>query len=217
VKNFSSFFCLSFVAILSLALNAQEYPWIQQQAVGLPNSINPQVIFSAVDDDICWGINWNNSQFIKTTDGGTNWTVSTVIDSTGLRCSCISTIDANTAWVAMYDTTNTTSGGVFKTTDGGLTWDQQTDAFPTSGGFPVDIHFFDSNNGVVIGNPHNGNWEIYTTTNGGTQWNQVMNIPQPATNEFTAFGLYASAGNSIWFGSWGNAFAMYRSTDRGFT
>jgi photosystem II stability/assembly factor-like uncharacterized protein len=219
MKNFSLFFSLLLVVLLSLSLMAQS-PWVTQYAPGLPNSVNPQIIFSAVDMNTCWGINVNNSQFIRTTNGGGNWTVSTITGATGLYGSCISALNANIAFAAMNDPSGITSGGIFKTTDGGTTWSKQNSAFPGADGYPADIHFFDSNNGVVIGEPHNGNWEIYTTINGGIQWTQVpfANIPPPQTSiEFTAAGLYSSVSDNIWFGTWGNSFAIYKSTDRGYT
>jgi photosystem II stability/assembly factor-like uncharacterized protein len=105
----------------------------------------------------------------RTTNGGTNWTVSTITGATGSTGSSISALDANTAWIA-------TTGGIFKTTDGGLTWVQQLTALPSNA-----IHFFDSNNGVCVADPNAGYWAIYTTTNGGTNWTRVpsANIPSP--------------------------------------
>ena len=86
----------------------------------------------------------------------------------------ITALDANTAWVC-------NAGAVYKTTDGGLTWDKQETAFQGFNGHPNVIHFFDSNNGVCVGNPNNGYWAIYTTTDGGTNWIRVpsANIPAP--------------------------------------
>ena len=46
-------------------------------------------------------------------------------------------------------------------------------------------------------------------------WTQVSNIPPPAANELT--GHIASAGNSVWFGTYGGGNSVYRSTDRGLT
>jgi len=218
MKNFT-FFLITLLVIITTSVTMAQSPWFLQRANGLSNSVNPAVVFSAVDENVCWGINYENSQFIRTSDGGTNWTVSTITGAAGLNGSCISALDANNAFAAMNDPSNATSGGVFKTTDGGSSWVKQTSAFPGSGGQPSDIHFFDSNNGVVIGNPHSGTWEIFTTTNGGSQWVQVpaANIPPPVVTEFTPNAFYASAGNSIWFGSVAGAHFIYRSTDRGFT
>ena len=215
MKNYTFFSVFFLVAFLSLTAMAQS-PWIPQQAIGLPNSVNPVVRFSAVNDNVCWGINTNNSQFLRTTNAGTNWTVSTITGATGLNVSSITALDANKAWVAMNDPSGATSGGIFKTNDGGLTWTQQGSAFSGSGGFPLVIHFFDDNNGVCAGNPRNGYWEIYTTSDGGALWSRVpsANIPAPIPANETGISHVAVAqGNSFWFSTfWGS---LYRSTNRG--
>jgi len=218
MKNFSLFFSLLFVAFLSFSVMAQQSPWVLQHAPGLPNSSQPQVIFSPVDDNVCWGKNSNNSQFVRTTDGGDNWTVSTVTGAAGLECSSISALDINTAWIAMNDPSNATSGGIFKTTDGGLNWAKQTTAFQGPGGHPNVIHFFDADNGLCIGNPRGGYWEIYTTTDGGSNWIRVpsVNIPAPLTNESGIETSYdPPAGNFFWFPTLSNR--LYRTTDQGYT
>ena len=208
MKNYSLFFAFFLVAFISFATMAQS-TWILQRATGLPSSVNPQVVFSAVDENVCWGINTNNTQYLRTTNGGTNWTVSTITGATGSGSS-ISAIDANTACVAM-------SSGIFKTTDGGLTWAKQTSAFSGSGGHPNVIHFFDANNGVCAGDPRNGYWEIYTTTDGGAFWSRVPsgNIPAPLSGEGGISGNEARVlvGNSFWFSTWTGS--LYRTTDRG--
>ncbi len=200
--------------------------WFIQRAPGLPPSVNPYVALSAVDEQICWGLNRgndyipstnSNNQFIRTTNGGISWTTSTVQSATGLAGACIAAFDADTAWVGMYDPSNATSGGIFKTTDGGIAWNKQVTAFPGSGGRPVHLHFFDSNNGVAIGLPHGGNWEIYTTADGGAQWVLVPAGDIPPLSGEQGTGDYAVSGNSIWFGSWtsGDPFSLYRSKNRG--
>lgn len=216
MKTFSVFFSFLFVAFSSIVTIAQ--PWFLQNAPGLPNSADPQVIFSTIDDDVCWGMNHTNSQFLRTTNGGTLWTVSTVTGAAGLECSGITAIDANTAWIAMNDPSGITSGGIFKTTDGGLNWVKQTTAFQGSGGYPNVIHFFDDENGVCVGDPRGGYWEIYTTTNGGTNWIRVEsgNIPPPLAGEFGIKHRTGGAiGNTFWFQTLSNS--LYKTTNRGYT
>ena len=53
----------------------------------------------------------------------------------------------------MYDPSGVLSGGVFKTTNGGIEWTKDTTTYLGSGGHPIGIHFFDNNNGIVIGRP----------------------------------------------------------------
>jgi photosystem II stability/assembly factor-like uncharacterized protein len=191
-------------------------PWALQRAAGLPASSNPDVLFSTVNENVCWGINSLTAQFIRTTNGGTTWTSSVVGGATGLLGASISALDANTAWAAMRVPGNSTGGGVFKTTDGGMTWTPQPTAFPLPSGQPNTIHFFDANNGVCLGSINGGSWEIYTTTNGGSQWTRVppANIPAPVQGDIS--GSYSpSVGNSVWFSTEYNS--VYRSTDRGMT
>jgi photosystem II stability/assembly factor-like uncharacterized protein len=135
--------------------------------------------------------------------------------------SGITAIDANTAWVLMHDPSSPTSGGVFKTTDGGASWTHQTTAFPGTGGFPKIIHFFDANVGLCVGDANGGYWEIYRTTNGGLQWTRIdsVNIPLPDAGESTFF-FGGSASNSFWFSGGDGGFSfwhLYRTTDRGLT
>jgi hypothetical protein len=204
MKNYTFFFVFFLVSFLSLAAMAQS-PWILQRAIGLPNSVNPVVTLSAVDENVCWGINNINSQYLRTTNGGANWTVSTITGATGSTGSGITALDAYTAWAA-------TAGGIFKTTDGGLIWTQQLTALPFN-----RIHFFDANNGVCVSDPNGGYWAIYTTTNGGTNWTRVpsANIPAPLSGEVGIKGNdeARSAGNTFWFATWGGS--LYKSTDRG--
>jgi photosystem II stability/assembly factor-like uncharacterized protein len=209
MKNFTFFLVFLLVAFLSIATMAQS-PWIPQRASGLPNSVNPAVRFFALDENVCWGISSNNPLYLRTINGGTNWTVATITGAAGGSAS-ITALDANTAWVCI-------SGGVFKTTDGGLTWDKQLTAFQGFSGHPDVIHFFDSNNGVCAGDPNNGYWAIYTTTDGGTNWVRVPsgNIPPPVpTGELGISSVAITSGNSFWFGTFDGS--LYRSTDRGMT
>ena len=217
MKTFSFLYSLLFFVLLSYSVMAQ-CPWIIKPAPGLLNSGDRAVVLTAVDDNVCWGKNNINSQFLRTTNGGNNWTVSTVTGAAGLECSGITAIDANTAWIAMNDPSGVTSGGIFKTTDGGSNWVKDSTAFQGSGGYPNVIHFFDADNGVCVGDPRGGYWEIYTTTNGGANWIRVPsgNIPAPLTGEVgIEHTIVNSAGNSYWFQTFSNR--LYRTTDHGYT
>ena len=132
MKNFTYFLVFFLVALLSITAWAQN-PWELQRAFGLPNSVNPAAQYTALDDSVCWGISSISPLYLRTTNGGQNWTVATITGATGGSAS-ITAIDANTAWVC-------NAGGVYKTTDGGLTWDKQETAFQGFIGHPNVIHF----------------------------------------------------------------------------
>jgi photosystem II stability/assembly factor-like uncharacterized protein len=135
--------------------------------------------------------------------------------------SCFAAIDENTAWALFYKASTGSTGGVYKTTDGGGTWSQQGagSIFNTAGAsFPDVIYFWDANTGVAIGDPVNNEYEIYTTTDGGTTWTAVSgaNIPDPSSSgEFGLTRSFAVRGNSLWFGT--NAGRLFKTTDFGAT
>lgn len=215
------FLLVGAIALLLNQSNAQTSSWAIQNSGFTPPSPWYEVRFAAVSDNVCWGINIRTSNRItRTTDGGQNWTASSIsIAPSTWRNSGISSLDANTAWVLMYDAFGTTNGGVFKTTNGGASWTQQS-----LSGFvelPKIIHFFDANVGLCVADPVGGNWVIYKTTDGGDNWTLVppASIPQPIPGENTFF-LGASSGNSFWFSGGDNNFSfwrLYRTTDRGTT
>jgi photosystem II stability/assembly factor-like uncharacterized protein len=175
--------------------------------------------FSVVNNQICWAVGQkypaNSSPYagyIRTTDGGTNWTLNTIPGITNGYLDEIFAIDADTAYVTCYKLVGTTGTiGIYKTTDGGVTWNRQ-DAYNSSQTGPAYIYFFDSQNGVVIGDY----LETYTTTNGGVNWNPVT-MPTPLTNEWTFLGesRFTVSGNTIWFCT--NKGRVFKSTDKGYT
>jgi photosystem II stability/assembly factor-like uncharacterized protein len=197
-------------------------PWAVQNSGFTPPSPWYDVRFAAINDNVCWGIHFRSSnRFTRTTDGGKLWTAAPIgIAPPGWRASMISPIDANIACVLMLDPTGATGGGVFKTTDGGTSWAQQT--LPPTGASLRIMHFFDTNVGVVVGETlTGGNWVILRTIDGGANWSQVpsSNIPPPIAGE-TTFPFKASSGNSFWFSGGDGNFSfwrLYRSTDRGIT
>ncbi len=214
MKNHLVFFIFILVALFSFTTIAQS-PWILQRATGLSSAQNPQIIFSAVNKDVCWGSSFYSSQFVRTTDGGTTWTVGTIPASSGLIGSRIAALDSNIAFVILH---GASGRGIYKTSDGGLTWTRYPDAYNQTDSDPLQVFFFDSSNGVCMGNPSGGNWEIYTTSDTGTNWSRVpsVNIPVPLSGETALYRGHANgAGNCFWFTTWSGS--LYRTSDQGIT
>lgn len=156
-------------------------------------------------------------EYARSTDGGNTWTPGVInLGVTTLGIGCIAAVDGNTAYVAAFPDTGGT-GGIWKTIDGGATWNRQSTAsYNSATSFTDVVHFWDADNGFTMGDPDTPTtFEIYTTTNGGTNWVRVpsANVPVPLTDEYGyTRNLYVN-GDDVWFGT--NKGRLYHSTNRG--
>ena len=210
------------VFYVSSIASAQWGPWKAQVTNVRPELRAGFVAFGVVDSNVAWSsvASWSQDYngFIRTTNGGSTWISDTMRGAPSTwNIGCISALDANRAWVCMWDNYGATSGGIAMTTNQGLTWTRDTTTFQGTGGWADIIHLFDASNGVCIGDPRGGYFEIYTTTNGGTTWSAVphANIPSAGPGEAGSNDIFAAYGNSLWFPSTGGKY--YRTTDRGMT
>ncbi|HCY77106.1 MAG TPA: hypothetical protein DHV28_14380 [Ignavibacteriales bacterium] len=212
-------FLLSFLLVLSfVVLTTSE---ILSQWVPQTSGITTRLRYvHAVNDNIVWACG-NSGVVLKTTDGGTTWSAMTPTNAAATNYA-VEAFDGTTAWV-----TGTVGGSadvsIWKTTDGGTSWNSQYNN-PT--GFGDALKMFDSNNGVYYGDPDpypSGNWEILTTTNGGTNWVRVprANFP-PADSVNGEYGAACSmdiVGNNVWFSAYsavaGTQPRIYKSTNKG--
>jgi hypothetical protein len=176
----------------------------------------PSVI-SIVDHTHCWfGVaraSWLPYSFsVHTNDGGETF----IFDSIPvgglpvMQDACA--VDSLTCYYAMTDSFITFS--IWKTTDGGNSWQKKT-TIQFLGGYLNDYYAFSADTGVAIGNPNSGYFEIQVTNDGGDTWARVpsANIPAMQDGE-TAFRHQTSAiGNTIWFPT--NKGRCFKSVDKG--
>lgn len=196
----------------SLSLNAQQ-AWHVQNANFTANSrgINS---FEIVDSNIVWAMAYDGSggnatirNYTKTTNGGATWTNAVIPNGNGLTntfgLANLSMIDADTVYASIYPTTATAGPqGVYKTTNGGTTWTKvSTGAFTNnSSSFINVVHFFDAQNGVAMGDPEGGYFEMYTTNDYGKTWVRVpqANVPLvPVSGEYGTVGYFTSIDSTI--------------------
>ncbi|EAS20622.1 glycosyl transferase [Flavobacteria bacterium BBFL7] len=195
-----------------------------ERASGFPITSTGLSKIHIVDNNIAWatgydGLNPNNNvqRFSTTSDGGTTWNAGTIdVGDSALGISNISGVSATTAYIAVHPRAAGQQGGVWQTIDTGNTWTRQPSAaFNSATSFANVVHFYNFNNGVVIGDPAGGYWEIYTTSDSGSSYNRVpsTNIPAPLTGEVGYLGQYTQLNNHIWFTT--SAGRVFHSSDMG--
>ncbi|MEI7663196.1 MAG: PKD domain-containing protein [Bacteroidota bacterium] len=218
MKKFTWVFC---ILIFSGSMGYAQWT---EQATGFATASRGIRSVYAVSNLVVWAAAYDGSggsapcqDITMTTNGGTLWTPHTIAGVTNLDIANIVAIDASKAWVCMFPPGSTTTGqGIYKTTNGGVTWTRQATAtFSNASSFPDLVYFWDQNTGYCMGDPINGEFEIYTTADGGTTWTIVSgaSIPNPLTGEFGVIGYYSAVGNTTWFGT--NMGRIYKSTDNG--
>jgi photosystem II stability/assembly factor-like uncharacterized protein len=210
---------ISILVFFVLFVFNSQAQWVQQIS---GTTVTLQSV-KAVNDNVIW-IAGDEGSVLNSTNGGTTWNLRTITQSDYINFGVAAT-DLNTAWVigTTVDTPYTVK--IWKTTNGGSSWNQQ---YTVVSNFSNNIHFFDSNNGVYIGDPNplvSPEWNILTTTNGGTSWNRVLPANYPPANELCGeFGLvraFAAYGDNVWFSTF-NIYCptennrIYHSSDRGF-
>jgi hypothetical protein len=203
--------------------------WTISQNASFPITNAGHRFLDAVDANVVWlsgydGINASRAYnwYSRTINGGASYTSGNIFaDTNTYLLSNMEGIDANTAWVCVFFKATQGDGAIFRTTNGGSSWTNMTATgmfTNTSTSFGNFVSFFNTTTGIVNGDPVNGEFELWRTTNGGTAWSQISgaNIPDPLSGEFAITNLYCKEGTSnLWFGT--NKGRMYRTTDQGQT
>ncbi len=211
-------FTLIALVSISYAAMAQWLP----QASGFSTPSRGIKYLHAVNEDVAWATAYDGSgggaviqEYTRTIDGGENWVPGVVTGAEGTEFAMIFGLNADTAYAAMYISPDGAQG-IYVTRDGGTTWTRQATAlYNNAASFTNVVHFFDDMNGFAQGDPINGEFELYTTADGGENWVAVPgeNIADPLSGEWGVVGYYDAVGDTIWFGT--NKGRVYRSIDRG--
>ncbi|MEM6967146.1 MAG: hypothetical protein AAF573_20455, partial [Bacteroidota bacterium] len=179
---------------------------------------------SVVNENVIWGLpmtqNGNfitGDQFFRTLDGGQTFEIDTLPFSlTDIFSNNIQALDENIAIIASSSLSTPFREGIYKTIDGGQTWEllYDAEAFEVQ---PLEIHFFNNADGIFIGAVQEGNTFVavlYYTQDGGDSW--TLSSGQISTSYLFAFGgnnIKEVVGDTIWIAS----DRILRSTDKGQT
>lgn len=213
---------LTLISIIAFATANAQLPgtWGPVQPITLTTTNAAPYYVSGPDSMSCWtGAIVSNTvvcrEFSRTADGGNTWTSSIITANATQSFSSIYALNQDTAYACFYG--NAPNGGaVYATFDGGTTWTKQTTGlFTNANSFANFCYFFNATDGVTSGDPINGSYEIYTTTDGGALWTLVpsANIAAPLAGEYGLTSSYCAIGNTIWAGT--TAGRILKSVDKG--
>jgi photosystem II stability/assembly factor-like uncharacterized protein len=132
---------------------ATQQPTTYSNPLRVGNSRLNDIYF--INQNTGWTI--GNDNLIATTDGGQNWESRASFDEFENDFSSLIFVDTNTGWVVNLGI----DVGIYKTTDGGYTWNLKYNQSVSS------VHFVDANNGWAVG----PNGIILKSTDGGETWN----------------------------------------------
>jgi hypothetical protein len=175
--------------MLSLLLNFV-YPahgqTVQLLASGTKTSIRG---LSVVNDRVLW-VSGSNGMVGRSTDGGThfNWTPVKGFEKADFRD--IEAFDSLTAVVMAI----ASPAYILRTTDGGSTWNTVYEN-NSPGMFLDAMEFRNPQQGIVIGDPVNGEFFFALTRDGGRSWNNMHSKGNPAPDSLEA--CFASSGTNI--------------------
>jgi neutral ceramidase len=157
--------------------------------------------------------------FARTSDGGKTWTIGTVPGAESLDFRDIEAFGENTAYLLSAGPGD--ASRVYKTVDGGKTWAMQFKSADPAAFFDA-IAFWDERNGIALGDPVQGQFQLIVTNDGGDRWKPIAaNILPPALpgeGAFAASGtcLVTRGENDVWFATGGGKTArVFHSQDRG--
>lgn len=208
--------------LFSLFVNAQDF-WTEVSL--FPEQAFAPKQISIVDANVVWVYGYNGSspgttaqQWLRTTDGGATWTQGNFnLGNVDLQVSALHALSETVAYVSANATVPSPSGGIWMTSDAGATWTRQPYSFNRGESFANFVHLWNATEGIAVGDPNNGYFEIYKLENTGQNWVRVpaANIATPLEGETGYTSLYEIRNNSIWFGT--NKGRIFKSNDFGQT
>jgi photosystem II stability/assembly factor-like uncharacterized protein len=153
------------------------------------------------------------AQVLHTTDGGATFELHDLPLQGISYVPSITSTDDNTAYtMALQDYAKAVT---LKTTNGGKTWQNVNTPWDPVVSWPDYIYATSTAKVCQIGDPRDGEFEIYTTGDGGFTWVRTPGnkIPDPLPGEFGVDNLGSHYKSDIWFGT--NLGRIFHSANSG--
>jgi photosystem II stability/assembly factor-like uncharacterized protein len=193
---------------------------------------NPDVVYAGTGEVDLRGDIIPGDGMYRTADGGKTWAHDGLPDSQTVSRIRIDPTDCNRAYAAVlgHPFGKNTQRGVFRTTDGGKTWQRVLFTDDMTGAADIELDPSDAN--VLYasmwrgfrtpwslnsgGGPGDG---LYKSTDGGSTWKNLSTAPGMPTAPLGKIGISVSAAQPglVWalIEARGDAEGLYRSTDGG--
>lgn len=168
---------------------------------------------SAVSSTLAWASGAKGT-FLTTTDGGATWTPGVVTGAADADFRGVRAFSEKSALLLASGTGPLSR--LYQTIDGGVKWDLiMINTAPK--GFWDGMAMWDALHGIIVGDPVNGRFVIWTTSD-GRNW-QEQKGPQalPGEGAFAASNssLFARGAHEAWFGT--GAARIFHTDDNGKT
>ena len=217
---------LLLLSLIFIANSIQSQVVWQEYSTAQPNASTGMSNISWIDANNVWISNRCGTtgctsirRYSKSTDAGLTWSTAPINlgpTSANLEISYMHAVSNSIVYVSAFGTSGAV-GGIWKTIDGGATWNKQPSAvYNAATSFPNLVHFW-GDIGVTMGDPlAGGGFEMYRTINGGTTWTPISGLPATlGDNEYGYTASFTTFGNSIWINTaYGR---LLRSSDQGAT
>ena len=172
---------------------------------------------SVVSPKVAW-VSGTKGTYARTFDSGKTWTVGTVPGAEKLDFRDVEAFGEKKAYLLSAGPGD--ASRIYKTTDGGKSWTKQFQS-ADPGSFFDALAFWDEKNGIALGDPVDGRFQLIATDDGGN-WKSLpnKNLPPALPNEgaFAASGtcLITLGKDDVWFATGGAKVArVFHSGDRG--
>lgn len=174
------------------------------QAQWTPQTSNTSVALrgvSAVSEKVAWASGAKGT-FLRTTDGGVTWVPGIVPGSADADFRGVRALSDKSAY--LLSSGPGALSRLYKTGDGGVKWDLLM-VNPNPKGFWDAIAMWDPLHGILLGDPVNGRFAIWTTSDGLTWVEQKGPPALPQEGAFAASNtsLFVRGAREAWFGTGG--------------
>ena len=208
---------LARVVCALLLLSAASYP---QEPITLTSGTKETLRgLSVVSPTTMWA-SGTHGTYLATVDAGKSWTVGEVPSAESLDFRDVEAFSSSLAYLLAAGPGE--QSRIYKTDNSGKHWTLQL-TNPDPQGFLDCMAFWDRDHGIVLGDPVDAKFVLFTTVDGGRHWKKISSgqLPPavPGEGAFAASGscIAVNGTQNVWFVTGGAAARVFHSEDRGKT